>query len=91
MSYSSNKIIAKNTMMLYLRMFLTMIVGLYTSRVVLTTLGVEDFGIYGVVGGVVSMLSFINAAMSLSTSRFLTIEIGKGDICRAQKVFSVAF
>ena len=64
MSYSSNKIIAKNTMMLYLRMFLTMIVGLYTSRVVLTTLGVEDFGIYGVVGGVVSMLSFINAAMS---------------------------
>ena len=59
MSYSSNKIIAKNTMTLYLRMFLTMIVGLYTSRVVLATLGVEDFGIYSVVGGIASMLSFI--------------------------------
>lgn len=56
MSYSNNKIIAKNTMTLYLRMFLTMIVGLYTSRVVLATLGVEDFGIYSVVGGIVSML-----------------------------------
>lgn len=91
MSYSNNKIIAKNTMTLYLRMFLTMIVGLYTSRVVLATLGVEDFGIYSVVGGIVSMLSFINAAMSLSTSRFLTFEIGRGDVCRTQKVFSTAF
>ena len=78
-------------MTLYLRMFLTMIVGLYTSRVVLATLGVEDFGIYSVVGGIVSMLSFINAAMSLSTSRFLTFEIGRGDVCRTQKVFSTAF
>lgn len=54
----NNKRIAKNTIMLYLRMFLTMVVGLYTSRVVLQTLGVEDYGIYGVVGGVVAMMGF---------------------------------
>lgn len=54
----NNKRIAKNTIMLYLRMFLTMVVGLYTSRVVLLTLGVEDYGIYGVVGGVVAMMEF---------------------------------
>jgi len=76
---TSNKRIAKNTIALYLRMFLTMIVGLYTSRVVLATLGVEDYGIYGVVGGVVSMLGFLNASMSGATSRFLTFELGRGD------------
>lgn len=74
---SSNKTIAKNTIMLYIRMLLSMVVGLYTSRVVLQTLGVEDYGIYGVVGGVVSMFSFLNAAMSGATSRFLTFEMGK--------------
>ena len=75
----NNKRIAKNTIMLYLRMFLTMVVGLYTSRVVLQTLGVEDFGIYGVVGGVVGMLGFLNSAMSGATSRFLTFELCRGD------------
>ncbi len=63
--------------MLYVRMFLTMIVGLYTSRVVLATLGVEDYGIYGVVGGVVAMMGFLNASMSGATSRFLTFELGR--------------
>lgn len=65
--------------MLYVRMLLSIVVSLYTSRVVLQTLGVEDYGIYGVVGGVVSMFSFLNAAMSGATSRFLTFEIGKAD------------
>lgn len=74
---SNKKRIAKNTVMLYIRMLLSTIVSLYTSRVVLQTLGVEDFGIYGVVGGVVSMFSFLNSAMSGATSRFLTFEIGK--------------
>ena len=87
---SSNKRIAKNALMLYVRMFLTMIVGLYTSRVVLNTLGVEDYGIYGVVGGVVSMLGFLNASMSGATSRFLTFELGRGDKQRLKDTFSSA-
>lgn len=73
---SSNKRIAKNTIMLYIRMLLSIVVSLYTSRVVLQTLGVEDYGIYGVVGGVVSMFSFLNATMAGATSRFLSYEMG---------------
>lgn len=87
---SSNRRIAKNAVMLYIRMFLTMIVGLYTSRVVLNTLGVEDYGIYGVVGGVISMLGFLNASMSGATSRFLTFELGRGDKKRLNDTFSSA-
>ena len=67
-----------------------MIVGLYTSRVVLNTLGVEDYGIYGVVGGVVAMLGFLNASMSGATSRFLTFELGRGDKKRLADTFSSA-
>ena len=87
---SNNKRIAKNTIMLYIRMFISMVVGLYTSRVVLATLGVEDYGIYGVVGGVVAMMGFLNASMSGATSRFLTFELGKGDKERLAKTFSSA-
>ena len=87
---SNNKRIAKNTIMLYIRMFISMVVGLYTSRVVLATLGVEDYGIYGVVGGVVGMMGFLNASMSGATSRFLTFELGKGDKERLAKTFSSA-
>ena len=60
---SNNKRIAKNTLFLYLRMIVVIIIGLYTSRVILQTLGVEDYGIYNLVGGIVSMLSFLNSAM----------------------------
>lgn len=88
---SSNKRIAKNTIMLYVRMLLSMAVGLYTSRVVLQTLGVEDFGIYGIVGGVVAMMGFINASMSGATSRFISFELGKGDENRLREIFSSAF
>ena len=87
---SSNRRIAKNTLMLYVRMLFGMLVALYTSRVVLNTLGVEDYGIYGVVGGVVSMFSFLNASMSGATSRFLTFEMGKGDFQRLKETFSSA-
>lgn len=87
---SSNKRIAKNTLMLYIRMLLSMLVGLYTSRVVLQTLGVEDYGIYGVVGGVVSMMGFLNSSMSGATSRFLTVAIGKGEEENTAKIFSSA-
>ena len=76
--------------MLYIRMFISVIVSLYTSRVVLQTLGVEDYGIYGVVGGIVAMMGSINASMSGATSRFLTFELGKGDFSRLSKTFSSA-
>ena len=87
---SSNKRIAKNTIMLYVRMLLSIVVSLYTSRVVLQTLGIEDYGIYGVVGGVVAMFSFINGAMSGATSRFLSYEMGKGNGQRLKETFSSA-
>ena len=87
---TSNRRIAKNAMMLYVRMFFSMVVSLYTSRVVLDTLGVEDYGVYGVVGGVVSMLGFLNASMSGATSRFLTFELGRGNQKRMSETFSSA-
>lgn len=83
--------IAKNTLLLYIRMFISMIVGLYTSRVVLNVLGVEDYGIYGVVGGVVAMMGFLNATMSGATARFITYEIGRGEKEMLSKTFSSAF
>lgn len=87
-SSNKNRRIAKNTLMLYFRMILTMLVSLYTSRVILNALGVEDFGIYNVVGGVVSMFAFFNSAMSSATQRFLSYEIGKGDFVQLRKTFN---
>ena len=86
----SNKRIARNTMMLYFRMGISMLVGLYTSRVILQILGVGDYGIYGVVGSVVAMLSFLNTSMAGATSRFLTFELGKGITKKLSGVFSTA-
>lgn len=76
---SSNKRIAKNTLMLYMRMIFILVVTLYTSRIVLRTLGVSDFGVYTVVGGFVSMLAYLNAVFVGSTQRFLSFALGKGD------------
>lgn len=87
---SSGKRIAKNSMALYFRMFLTMIVGIYTSRVVLNVLGVDDYGVYNVVGAVVLMMGFITASMSGATSRFLTYELGRNDKQRLAETFSSA-
>lgn len=89
-SSQNNKRIAKNTLLLYVRMLFMMGVSLYTSRVVLNTLGVEDFGIYNVVGGVVSMFGFINSAMASGTQRYLTFELGRGDMWQLRKVFSTS-
>ena len=75
--------------MLYCRMMLTMLVTLYTSRVILNTLGVEDFGIYNVIGGVVAMFSFLNTAMASGTQRFLSYELGRNDLVQFRKVFSI--
>ena len=77
----------KNTVILYARMALMMCISLYTSRVVLQTLGVEDYGIYNVVGGVVVMFSFLNDGMTVSTLRFLTFELGKGNQQRLNDIF----
>lgn len=85
---TDNKRIAKNTLLLYVRMLFTMAVSLYTSRVVLNTLGVEDYGVYNVVGGVVAMFGFINGSMSSVTQRYITFALGEGDRGRLQTVFS---
>jgi len=85
-----NKRIAKNTLYLYLRMMFSMAVSFYTSRVVLATLGVEDYGIYNVVGGVIGMFSFLRASMGTAASRFLTFALGKEDREEFQKTFSAA-
>ena len=87
---SDNRRIAKNTLALYMRMGVTMLVSLFTSRVVLQTLGVEDFGIYNVVGGVVVLFSFLNAAMSSATQRFLNFELGRGNVAQVGRVFSMS-
>lgn len=87
---TSNKTIAKNTAFLYARMLLVMAVTFYTSRVILESLGAEDYGIYNVVGGIVAIMSFLNGALSASTSRFLTFELGKGDQDKLKKTFSAS-
>lgn len=87
---SDNKRIAKNTMFLYFRMFLIMGVSLYTSRIILQTLGVEDFGIYNVVGGIVTMFSFLNGSLGAATSRYITFELGRKDYVKLNKIFNVA-
>lgn len=84
----NNERIAKNTLLLYFRMLFMMAVSLFTSRVVLNTLGVEDYGIYNVVGGIVAMFGFINSSMSSATQRYITFALGKGDKNRLQIVFS---
>ncbi|MFI3278799.1 MAG: lipopolysaccharide biosynthesis protein [Rikenellaceae bacterium] len=85
---ASNKRIAKNTLLLYIRMILVIGVSLYTSRVVLETLGVIDYGIYSVVGGVVAMFSLFSGALSSAISRFITFELGRGNMQKLQKIFS---
>lgn len=90
-SYSqNNKRIAMNTMLMYIRMFITMVVGLYTSRIVLQTLGVVDYGLYNVVGGIVTMFTFINGAMVNATTRYITFYLGKKDDGMLNTVFNMA-
>lgn len=85
---SDNKRIAKNTIYLYFRMILTMLIALYTSRVILEKLGVDDYGIYNAVGGIVGFLSFLNNALATGSSRFLTFELGVGDEEKLKRIFS---
>ena len=90
MSESNNKRIAKNTLLLYVRMLLMMFVTLFTSRVVLDKLGVTDYGIYNVVGGIVAMLGFLNGSMSNAVQRYLSFEIGKNNEEGVNRIFNVS-
>ena len=86
--YDNNKRIAKNTVLLYIRMLFIMAVQLYTSRAVLNTMGIVDYGLYNVVGGIVTMFAFLNGAMVSSTQRYITFELGKGNSQRLNEVFT---
>ncbi len=85
---SNNKTIAKNSFLLYIRMFFTMVISLYTSRVVLSALGVGDYGIYNVVGGIITFFTFVSGSLNAAISRFLTFELGKKNIEKLQRTFS---
>lgn len=84
------KTIAKNTMLLYFRMILSMVVSLYTSRVVLRVLGVDDFGIYNIIGGVIVMFSFINTFLTSASQRYLSFSIAKDSVDETKKIFSTS-
>lgn len=85
---SDNKRIAKNSILLYIRMFIMVIISLYTSRIVLKTLGVEDFGINNVVGGVITFLGFLTGSLAGASSRFITVALGKGDYRELKNTFN---
>lgn len=87
---SDNKRIAKNTILLYIRSIIGMLISLYTSRIILQALGVDNFGIYGAIGSIVAMFTIINGTLSAGTSRFLTYELGKEDFESLKKVFNAA-
>ena len=88
---ANNKRIAKNTLILYARMIIMMLISLYTARIVLSTLGFDDYGVYQVVGGVIVLFSFLNNGLSAASNRFITAEIARGDLESGQRVFNVCF
>ena len=91
MDRTENRRIARNTLILYVRLAVATGISLYTSRIILQTLGVVDYGIYGVVGGIVTLFTFLNSSMAGSTSRFLTFELGRGNQVRLNETFVSAF
>lgn len=88
---SGNTRILKNTLFLYFRMIIILVVNLYTYRIILQALGVEDFGIYQIVGGIVVLFTFLNGALSAGSSRFITFALGVGDTKALKIIFNVAF
>ena len=87
MDVSKSARITKNTLFLYIRSFFVLLISLYTSRVVLDVLGIEDYGIYNVVGGVVGMLSFLNTSMSAAYQRFYNYEMGQKNLVNLSDLF----
>ncbi len=90
MSSTANRI-AKNTGWLYAKMAITMFISLYTTRIILDVLGVEDFGIYNIVGGAIAMLGFINSSMAVSTQRYMSYATGHGQHERQKFIFNVSY
>lgn len=90
MTTFSTKRVAKNTVILYVRMIFLMLITLYTSRVILSTLGVEDYGVYNVVGGLVSLFGILSTSLSTAISRFITFSLGKGDKEELQRIYSTS-
>lgn len=90
MSDANTKRIAKNTVMLYIRTLFIMFVSFYTTRVVLRALGVVDYGVYNVVGSTVAMFSVLSGSLSSAISRFITFELGRGNMAKLKRVFSTA-
>ncbi|HNT78077.1 MAG TPA: polysaccharide biosynthesis protein [Anaerolineae bacterium] len=89
MSFNNSKLIAKNTLMLYIRQIFNLLVTLFTVRIVLNALGVEDFGIFNVVAGVVSLWAFLSGTMASATQRFFSYALGQSDFIKLKKVFSI--
>ena len=87
---ANNRRIARNTIALYIRMFCSMVISLFTSRIILDSLGISNYGIYNVVGGFVAMFSIMSSSLTNSISRFLTFELGKGDTEKLKRVFSTS-
>lgn len=89
MSSTANRVI-KNTGYLYAKMGITMFVSLYTTRLILNTLGASDFGIFNIVGGAIAMLGFLNAAMASATQRFMSYSEGEGDKEEQKRIFNIS-
>jgi O-antigen/teichoic acid export membrane protein len=84
------KRVAKNTGILYARMAITVFISLYSTRLILAALGVEDFGLFNVVGGVISMLGFLNSSMAAATQRFMSFAQGAGDLEKVKRIFNMS-
>ena len=91
MSFVDNKRIAKNTVVLYVRMILLMAVTLYTSRVILATLGVENYGIYSLIGGIIALFSFISNSLVGAMQRFFSVALGQNDEARYHRIYVTGY
>ena len=87
---SKNQLILNNTFALYIRLLFTLLIGLYSIRILLENLGVVDFGLYGTVAGVIALISFLQTALSSATNRFLNIEMVRGTVSYIQNIFSTS-
>jgi O-antigen/teichoic acid export membrane protein len=84
------KRVAKNTGILYIRMAITVFISLYSTRLILAALGVSDFGLFNLVGGVISMLGFLNSSMAAATQRFISFAQGAGDQEKVKRIFNMS-
>lgn len=85
----TNKV-ANNTIILYVQMAITVLISLYTTRLVLSALGTSDFGLFNIVGGVIAMLMFLSAAMASASQRFMSFSSGQGDIVNQRQIFNIS-